>query len=66
VPHAERAYGAATTTAYCYDAVTVLPRCRNNINLSIKGESDITSEGRDDDNNNNIERQISENVQVSI
>jgi hypothetical protein len=24
-----RAHGAATTAAYCYDAVTVLPRCRN-------------------------------------
>jgi hypothetical protein len=29
VPHAVRANGAATTAAYCYDAVTVLPRCRN-------------------------------------
>jgi hypothetical protein len=34
------------------------------INLSIGEESDVTSEDEDDDNN--VERQISENAQVSI
>jgi hypothetical protein len=34
VPYAERAYGAAIITAYCYDAVTVLPKCRNSNSLS--------------------------------
>jgi hypothetical protein len=29
VPHAERIYGAAIIAAYCYDAVTVLLKCRN-------------------------------------
>jgi hypothetical protein len=50
VPHAVRAYGAATTAAYCYDAVTVLPRCRNSfimmsssgISFSCSGVMDVT------------------------
>jgi hypothetical protein len=29
VPHAVRAHDAAIIAAYCYDAVTVLSRCRN-------------------------------------
>jgi hypothetical protein len=35
---------------------------KENINLSIRKESDVTSEG--ENNNNNIERQISENAQM--
>jgi hypothetical protein len=35
VPHAERTRGAAIIAAYCYDVVTVLPRCRNTAAFSI-------------------------------
>jgi hypothetical protein len=37
---------------------------KKSINLFIREESDVTSEDKDD--NNNVERQISENAQVSV